>query len=208
MGAVMAAEARYQQPERATPENWMYPPADGWTYDQVKELVLPCDWELLGGKIVVRGETRWWHNRVRNRLYTRIDDLLQEPYTVEAEQALFVDKRNAPRPDVLVFDKTGLDVGTVDCIPVENAVLAIEVVSPGSVSEDRLYKPTIYASVGIDYYWRVERGPDIAPEVHEFWRDAEAGLFVPSPERRTHVGTLKTTVPFPIEIDLRNLIKI
>lgn len=208
MGAVMAAEARHEQGERATPENWMYPPESGWTYDQVKELVLPVDWELLNGKIVVRGATKWWHNRVRNQLYSQVDSVLQEPYTVDAEQSVFLSETSAPRPDVLVFDKRGLDIRTLDCVPAENAVLAIEVVSDGSRLEDRFLKPGMYAEAGIAYYWRVERGENDIPVVHEFWLHPEAGTYAPSPDRPTHTTTLKTDVPFPVEIDLRSLIEV
>ncbi|MFH8349026.1 hypothetical protein [Streptomyces sp. NPDC018045] len=45
MGAAMAAEAEQGRGERATPENWMCRPPNGWTYDQVKELVR----SLVGG---------------------------------------------------------------------------------------------------------------------------------------------------------------
>ncbi|MFE0045256.1 Uma2 family endonuclease [Streptomyces albireticuli] len=208
MGAVMAAEARQQQGEQATPDNWMYPPEDGWTYDQVKELVLPFDWELLGGKIVVRGATKWWHNRVRNQLYLRLNSSLREPYTVDVEQSIMFDDRNVPKPDVVVYDKRGLDIHTLDCVPGGKAVLAVEVVSPGSRGEDRFLKPALYAEAGIAHYWRVERGEDDLPVVHEFWRHHEAGVYAPSPDRPTHTGTLKTDVPFPVVIDLRGLIEV
>lgn len=204
----MAAEARYEQWERATPENWMRPPEDGWTYDQVRELVLPFDWELLGGKIVVRGAAKWWHNRVRNQLYFRLETVRREPFAVDAEQSVFFDDSNVPRPDVVVFDKTGLDISTVDCIPVEKVVLAIEVVSQGSRSEDRFFKPALYAGAKIDHYWRIERGEDDLPVVHEFWLHREVDCYIPSPEHATHTRKLKTDVPFPIEIDLRSLIEV
>ncbi|MEV4744491.1 Uma2 family endonuclease [Streptomyces sp. NPDC049555] len=204
MGAVMAAEAR-QQPERATPENWMCPPDDGWTYDQVKDLDLPFDWELVGGRIVVRGVPVWWHQLVRDELYFRLRQVRPSNYMINNEQAVHFDKGNVPKPDLTVFTKDGLGV-RAPVIPVENVVLAVEIVSPGSRTDDRFLKPALYAQAGIDYYWRIEQGEDDVPEVHEFWRDPEAGMFVPSPERRLHTGTLKTHVPFPIEVELRSLI--
>ncbi|GAA1909626.1 hypothetical protein GCM10009837_37440 [Streptomyces durmitorensis] len=113
-----------------------------------------------------------------------------------------------PKSDVIVFDKTGLDIATLDRIPAEKVVLAVEVVSPGSRKDDRFLKPGMYAEAGIAYYWRVERGDEIAPVVHEFWRHHESGVFVPSPERPVHTGKLTTEVPFPIDIDLRSLIEV
>ncbi|MEU4200446.1 hypothetical protein AB0F64_10895 [Streptomyces sp. NPDC026294] len=41
--------------EKATPETWMNPPGGQWTFDQVKDLELPFDWELMDVMIVVRG---------------------------------------------------------------------------------------------------------------------------------------------------------
>lgn len=206
----MAAEAHGEHDERqvsADSENWMYPPEDGWTWDQVQELDVPFDWDLVDGKIVVRGMAKVWHQLVRDRLYVRLDLARQAPYAVMSEQAVMFDEHNVPKPDVIVFDKTGLDALTLDCIPVTKAVLAIEIVSPGSRKDDRFLKPGMYAEAGIDYYWRVERGEDSVPVVHEFWRHHEAGVYAPSPEQPTHTGKLTTDVPFPVDIDLRGLIE-
>ncbi|MFF7726477.1 Uma2 family endonuclease [Streptomyces sp. NPDC008001] len=207
--AVGAGSEHPQRPARdepATRDNWMYPPAGGgWTWDQVQGLILPFDWELLGGKIVVRGASKWWHNLVRDELYYRLRGAKPRNLVINSEQSVFFNENNVPRPDIVIFERQGLDVDQ-DCIPVENVVLAVEVVSPGSRTEDRFLKPAMYAQAGIGYFWRVERGEGNVPEVHECWRHKEAGFYVPSPDRPTHVGTFKTDVPFPVEIDLRSLI--
>ncbi|MGW2596157.1 Uma2 family endonuclease [Streptomyces klenkii] len=215
MGAVMATGAGYEHPQRpapdepATRDNWMYPPAGGgWRWDQVRDLVLPFDWELLGGKIVVRGAAKWWHNLVRDELYYRLRSARPQGLVINSEQSVMFNENNVPRPDIVVFDRRGLEVAKVDCIPVENVVLAVEVVSPGSSAEDRFLKPGMYAQAGISYYWRVERAEGDVPEVHECWRHKEAGFYVPSPDRPVHTHILKTDVPFPIEIDLRSLIEV
>ncbi len=57
-------------------------------------------------------------------------------------------------------------------------------------------------------HWRVERGEDDVPVVHEFWRHHEAGVYAPSPEQPTHTGKLTTDVPFPVDIDLRTRIEL
>ncbi|KOT88923.1 hypothetical protein ADK86_31040 [Streptomyces sp. NRRL F-5755] len=201
----MAAEAEQERGERATPENWMYPPPDGWTYDQVKELILPYDWELVDGKIVVRGATVWWHDLVRDELYFRLRSARVEPFGVNVERWTMLDERNAPKPDVVVFDKRGLDSSTLDCTPAKNTVLAVEVVSTGSRRHDRILKPGLYAEAGIPSYWRIERDENDLPVVHEFWLHHETGVYAPSPERPVHTGKLVTSVPFPVDIDLRSL---
>ncbi|MEU8584367.1 Uma2 family endonuclease [Streptomyces abikoensis] len=205
MGAVMAAEARHEQPERATPENWMYPPGDGWTYDQVKELVLPFDWELVDGNIVVRGATKWWHAEVRDEIFVRLRAAAHKPFHVNSERWTMVDEYNIPRPDVVVFDRRDLDFRTLECVPVKKVVLVVEVVSPGSRKDDRFMKPGMFAEAGVASYWRVERGEDDIPEVYEYRLDHETGCY--SPEPTHHIGSLKSDFPFPVEIDLRSLLE-
>ncbi|GAA3371789.1 Uma2 family endonuclease [Streptomyces sannanensis] len=199
----MAAAAASGQWELATPENWMFPPKGGWTFDQVRELVLPFDWELMDGIIVVRGATEWWHDYVRDELYFGLRSATRPPFFVGVERWTMFDEKNVPKPDIVVCDKTGLDIRSLDCTPVASIALAVEVVSPGSRSQDRFRKPGMYAEAGIDYFWRVERGEDHLPVVYEFWRDPESGVYAASPERPVHTGELITSVPFPVKIDLR-----
>ncbi|OKI07333.1 hypothetical protein A6A06_35845 [Streptomyces sp. CB02923] len=184
----------------------MHPPADGWTFDQVKESVLPFAWEFLDGKIRVREVTSWWHDQVRDELAFRLRRARPDHFNVNIERCTLLDERNVPKPDVVVFDKRGLDLRALGCTPAENTVLAFEVVSPLSRSEDRHAKHGLYAAAGIPSYWRVERGEDDLPVVHEFWLHHETGVYALSPERATHVGKLVTSVPFPVSVDLRSLI--
>ncbi|WP_415950547.1 Uma2 family endonuclease [Streptomyces sp. KLOTTS4A1] len=208
MGAVTAAEAHTEeQAMRATSETWMYPPEEGWTWDQVKELDLPFDWELVDGNIVVRGVTSWWHDQVRNELYVSLRLAERPPYKASVERWTQIGPSDAPNPDVIVYDKTGLNVKTLDCTPMSSVVLAVEVVSPGSRSEDRFRKPGLYAEAEVAAYWRVERGEKDVPEVHEFWRDEASGVFVPRPGTPVHTDRLITDVPFPVEIDLAGLLE-
>ncbi|WP_328359643.1 Uma2 family endonuclease [Streptomyces sp. NBC_00457] len=203
----MAAEADTEHHTRATPENWMFPPKEGWTWDQVKELDVPFDWELVDGNIVVRGATTWWHDHVRDELFFHLRRAKRDPYGLNTERWTMFDKNNVPKPDIVVYDKTEVDLYTMECTPVACVVLAIEVVSPGSRGMDRFHKPGRYAQAGIAHYWRVERGQDDIPEVHQFWLDEDSGVFIPRPDRPVHTDKLSTIVPFPVEIDLRSLIE-
>jgi len=81
-------------------------------------------------------------------------------------------------------------------LPDEIALVA-EVVTPGSEEQDRYGKPLIYAAMGIPTYWLVERGPDLAPIVHEHQLYAGAYRLV-----KTHIGRMKTEIPFPMDIRL------
>ncbi|MGI5469524.1 Uma2 family endonuclease [Streptomyces sp. CA-132043] len=201
MGAVMIAERL----EQATPETWMFPPEEGWTVDQVTDLELPFDWELVDGRVVPSGMTSWWHNRVRRKIESAVEEALVDPYTFDSEQCVTVDERNRPKPDIIVFDDSRLSMDTLVCIPVAKVVLVIEVMSPGSRQDDRVRKPAMYAAAGVPFYWRVEPGEDNVPQVHEYWLHAERGEYIPAPEHPVHTTKLETGHPFPITIDLASL---
>ncbi|GAA4607103.1 hypothetical protein GCM10023195_26590 [Actinoallomurus liliacearum] len=98
------------------------------------------------------------------------------------------------RPDVLVFD------GDPDVLPVRphQVLLAVEIMSKGSVSADRLDKPAEYATVGIPHYWRIEQqNSGLITYTHIL--NATTGSYASS---GAHTGVLKTGQPFPVAIDL------
>ncbi|MGW5017892.1 MULTISPECIES: Uma2 family endonuclease [unclassified Streptomyces] len=201
MGAVMAAEA----PVHATEETWAFPPADGWTFDQVRDLDLPFDWELVDGKIVVRGQPSVWHNRVRRKLANALDLAVTEPHTVDDETCVMLDPHNVRKPDVIVYDPTGLSLLETDCVPVAHLALAVEVVSPGSRSDDRILKPALFAQAKVPYYWRVERTREDRAVVHEYWLNAETRSYFPAPPHPVHREKLATDHPYPVQLDLTEL---
>ncbi|MEV4558605.1 Uma2 family endonuclease [Kitasatospora sp. NPDC049285] len=186
----------------AEPIDWTSPPSEGWTYDQVKDLDLPFEFELVDGAIVVRGMTNLWHDTVRGELGFALRSARRDPYQVNAEQCVLVDPCNVLKPDVVVFDRTGLDFFTLECVPVAAVALAVEVVSHGSRSDDRFRKPGMYAEAGVPFFWRVERGEDDLPVVYEFHLDDETGVYAPAPGVAVHHGKLSTAFPFPVEVDL------
>jgi Uma2 family endonuclease len=192
----------------ADPIDWQHPPADGWTYEQVKDLDLDFEFDLVDGVIVPRGMTNQWHDMVRNEIFFALRKAVVPPFRADAERCVLVDEYNPPKPDVVVFDKRGLDAFTLECVPVANVSLAVEVVSRGSRTDDRFRKPGMYAEAGIPHFWRVERGADDLPEVHEFWLHHETGVYAPAPDRSVHIGKLMTEVPYPVEIDLRSLVEL
>jgi Uma2 family endonuclease len=204
MGALMTE----QRPVKATPETWMVPPEDGWTYDQVKDLDVPFEWELVAGRIMPRGQTKMWHDRVRNEMYFRLRSVRRAPLIVDAERCVMLSPDTVLKPDIVVYDGTGENIFTQDCTPVEKVKLVVEVVSPGSRIDDTFTKPGLLGEAKVPCYWRVDRGKNNLPEVHEFWWHYEAGTFAPAPDRTTHRGKLKTDVPFSIEIDLASLIEL
>jgi Uma2 family endonuclease len=202
-----ARETQTPQWERANTENWMYPPQGGWTYGQVRELGLAFDWTLTDGTIAPRGMTSQWHDMVRDGLGFALRQARVGPYAAGVQRCVLLDEGNVPRPDVVVYDHRGLDPLILECVPVGTVALAVEVVAHGSRTDDRFRKPGMYAAVGVPYYWRVERGEQGRPVVYEFWLHHEAGVYAPSPETPVHQGKLRTSVPFPVEIDLDALLE-
>ncbi|MEU6115484.1 Uma2 family endonuclease [Streptomyces sp. NPDC047117] len=191
--------------EKATPETWMFPPMGGWTVEQVEDLDLPFDWELMDGAIVPRGHTVFWHDLVRDELRDRLKGARTETHAVNVERCVQLDGRSAPKPDVVVFEKRGLGID-MRCTPATHVKLVVEVVSDGSRLQDRVSKPALYAEAGLPFFWRVERGEDGIPVVHEFWLSRASGEYVPAPEHPVHTGKLETDRPFPITIDLASLV--
>ncbi|MEU3755630.1 Uma2 family endonuclease [Streptomyces olivoreticuli] len=191
----------------AEPIDWMHPPSKGWTYDQVKDLDLPFEWELVDGNIVVRGMTNQWHDRVRDELFFQLRSARQAPHEVNTERCVLVDEYNPPKPDVVVFDRTGLDFFSLECVPVDAVSLVVEVVSHGSRADDRFRKPAMYAEAGVPHYWRVERGEDGLPVLHEFRLDEPTGTYAPAQRSggAVHTDRFRAAVPFPVDIDLKSI---
>lgn len=184
----------------------MFPPADGWTFDQVKDLELPFDWELVDGVIAPRGQTRFWHNHVRDALLSALKSAQTEPHRVVSEQCVMVDDHNTPKPDLIVFDPRSLNFFEAECVPVGKVVLVVEVVSPGSRQDDRVRKPALFSANKVPYYWRVELDRDQKLAVHEYWLNADTLSYFPAPSHPVHHDKLVTELPFPVEIDLDALV--
>ncbi|CAM5663968.1 hypothetical protein SRIMM317S_07330 [Streptomyces rimosus subsp. rimosus] len=64
----------------------------------------------------------------------RLKQLKPDPYGVNSERSLLLDAYNSVKPDVVVFDKSGIDVAPLGATPASIVKLVVEVVSPGSRS--------------------------------------------------------------------------
>ncbi|WP_030548157.1 Uma2 family endonuclease [Streptomyces albus] len=204
----MAGATAGGRQRQATPDTWMFPPEEGWTSDRVKDLELPFDWQLVDGRIVTRGMTALWHDGVRDGMYDRLKSARREPFAVNVERCVLVDKYNVTTTDIAVYDKRDLDLFTAEYLPVAKVALVVEVVSPLSRQEDRVRKPAMFAEAKVPYYWRVERGDDGLPVVHELWLHRDLGTYVPAPAHPSHSGKLDTELPFPVTIDLHSLVEL
>lgn len=69
---------------------------------------LPCDFDLVDGGIVPRSTTSLWHDTVRDELHFALWTARRAPYAVRSGSHVLIDQYNPPRPDVIVYDNSGL----------------------------------------------------------------------------------------------------
>ena len=168
-------------------EDLRFEPDDGLRrelYDGVMHVVPPAS------------DNHSWEVRVVDRALSQgaPDDvyLLQNVGVHVGLRRLFV-------PDLTVVERGtayhdyGYDPGGV--------LLVVEVVSPSSVTHDRVTKHAVYAEQGIPYFWRIDDGPRL--DVFRLDRATESylrvGAFGPGEK-----GTI--TEPWSVEIDMTEFV--
>lgn len=126
-----------------------------WTVDDVPESNLPI--ELVDGNLVVSPFPAPRHQTVAARLVALLD---RSGFAgrIHSPGEIVFDPANSREPDVLVV-KEGVDLWNGPRLVPADVLLAIEVVSPNSVTTDRITKPAQYAAAGISGYWRIETEP-------------------------------------------------
>jgi Uma2 family endonuclease len=80
-------------------------------------------------------------------------------------------------------------------VPPTEVILAVEIVSPGSVTLDRFAKPALYAEAGIPFYWRIETFNGV--EVHTHRLNPINGTYVADGLFTT---LIEVAEPWPIKI--------
>jgi Uma2 family endonuclease len=144
-------------------------PARELTLDDVAALAAVDSvhrYELIDGGLLIMPPADVDHARAILRLAMWLINRGYSEGLVLLTPGLRITLRTGGRsPDLLVLRRP-VPGDTVWVDPAD-ALLAIEVVSPGSQTEDRLRKPIEYASVGIEHFWRVERTGGAAT-VHMF----------------------------------------
>jgi len=182
--------------EMVAPE-WMHAQVtaaeyDSWTEEQCAGI------EIVDGMVVVSPSASKRHNRLARVLANALDAASGPEWNADTD--FDVRLRDAPltsrRPDVVVYQ-----ADTIDIVPTrpEHVLLVVEVVSPGSETTDRIVKFNQYAGAGIPFYWRVELTATGIPVVYTYLIDSARGHYH---EADVFTGTVKATVPFPVEVDL------
>ena len=169
-------------------------PPDGWTLDNLPA-DLPKHTELIRG-VLVMSPQKTWHMAAVEMLRALLREQAPDEYVVFREMAIKRSPRSAPEPDLSIVRASAFDWDKSVYLPADT-VFAAEVISPESEERDREDKPLIYAAMGIPTFWLIERGPELAPIVNEHQLYGGAYRLM-----HTHIGHLKTEIPFAIDIPL------
>jgi Uma2 family endonuclease len=171
------------------------PPPEGWTVADVD--ALPdrdgVRYELVDGVPHVMTPPRIEHQNALLELHLALRVTAPPGLRVVQGVGVLLAEDQRPIPDLVVVSAADR---TLFNIPADDVVVAAEVVSPSSRSDDRFRKPALYAQAGIPCYLRVELDP-----LHVVaCRIGADGLY--EEVARAEPGeVLKLTEPFPITID-------
>jgi Uma2 family endonuclease len=157
--------------------------------------------EIVDGMVVVSPSASKRHNRLARVLANALDAAAGPEWNADTD--FDVRLQDEPltnrRPDVVVYR-----ADTIDIAPTrpEHVLLAVEIVSPGSETTDRVVKLDQYARAGIPFYWRVELTPTRIPVVYTCLLDSASRQYRDSD---VFTGVIRAVAPFPVEVDLSAL---
>jgi Uma2 family endonuclease len=142
---------------------------DGWTVEDLDDL--PEDdlrYELVDGTLLVSPPPPNPHNVVANELSFLLHAVLDDAWQIVAPGAIRFDAHNYREPDLLVMKRER--ARTAYARP-DDVLLVVEVMSPSSMTNDRLAKPALYAGARIPHFWRIERDPEPVLITHQLAGD-------------------------------------
>lgn len=173
-----------------------------WTVEDILAIDVE-DWrryELVDGALVVSPPTATPHEFAAEELRAAVREALPPELITIGPAGVEFDRRNYRMPDLAVVSRERLRERPTLLRPAD-LVLAVEIVSPGSVTTDRITKPAQYAAAGIRHFWRVELEPisltayDLVPGATTYrengaWQEDE---------------TARINRPFALELQLARL---
>jgi Uma2 family endonuclease len=165
-----------------------------WTVDDLASLPKDLRYELIDGRLILPSPTMF-HQDVCFQLATMLRPNCPPGYRPVIDISLEVNHRNEPRPDVVV---ARIADGLRSPLPIESALLVVEVISPTSHFRDMEAKVKLFAKAGVGSYWVVDPTFDGGVVLTEF-RIGEDGSY----ETFTSTNrTFATDVPYPITVDM------
>jgi Uma2 family endonuclease len=201
----MTAEAVSLEMEPPSLPDWVIPPPDGFRAEDLDHIPdLPAHTELLDGSLVFVSPQASFHMVVIDVLVASMRRSAPEGVLVRREMSVILDHDQRPEPDICVIRADAHQSLRQTYYRASDLLLAVEVVSPDSLTRDRERKPELYAAGGIPHFWRVENNTD-KPVVYVYELDPATRTYVPT---GIFHDRLKLTVPFDIDIDLTEIDRI
>ncbi|HEX7746732.1 MAG TPA: Uma2 family endonuclease [Micromonosporaceae bacterium] len=128
------------------------PERQEWTVDDLGDVPKDLPYELINGRLIVPSPTHL-HQDLCVEILLALRANCPPEYVVSIDLSMKVNRRNEPRPDVVALRP---DHVTRSPVPIEDAVLAVEVISPESTFRDMYDKAKVYAHAGVPTYWVVD----------------------------------------------------
>jgi len=119
-------------------------------------------YELINGEIMQRSSPTVRHQRIVRRLVRFLEKYLEEKPLGElffAPLDVVLDDENVPQPDIFFIQKErDFIIDEAASIVFGRPDLVMEVISPGTVKNDRIAKKDVYERFGVGEYWLVDPG--------------------------------------------------
>ena len=173
------------------------PQREVWTVDDLAELPPDLPYELVNGRLILLSPT-FIHQFVCTELAFALKANCPHDHAPVFDLSLDVNRYSEPRPDVVVMDTAHVDQQPP---PVEDAVLAVEVVSKDSRFRDLSDKAGMYAAAGVEKYWVIDPLTDKI-SLTEMVLDRQRRRYL---IEGVTTDMFTTDQPYPITVDLPGL---
>ena len=148
--AVVAVEAPHEMPrlEQTRP----------WTVADLEHLPEGPRYEIVDGALLVMPGPDIWHEGGSATLRQALRDVCPADHRVIGPMGVGLGA-SYRIPDLVVVHRRAFQERTKELDPAD-VLLVVEVMSPGSVLNDRVAKPAQYAEHGLRHCWRLETGDE------------------------------------------------
>lgn len=174
---------------------------DPWTFDELQALPeSPWRYEIIDGSLLMTPPPGTRHERIADNVRTLLKTWSTSSYRVWGPIGVDIEPTYLI-PDLVVIGEAAARIDR-DNINPSDLALVVEVVSPGSVSTDRILKPAKYAAAGIPLLWRVETTPETSLTAYTL----PSGASTYSELGTWNVGeTARLNAPFHLDITIADL---
>jgi len=173
------------------------PDKQDWTVDDLAELPKDLRYELIDGRLILPSPTGM-HQILGIEVVLALRAECPVGYAPVTDLSLKIDNRNEPRPDVVVIDRKQRNRSPV---PVGDAILVVEIISPDSHIRDNYTKRKIYAAAGVESYWVIDPSRTEGVLLTEYGlTDGRVYEMLSTTDK-----LFTTQVPYPVTIDLARL---